>query len=327
MSQLGIDIGGTKIVLALGDEQGEPIRSTRAPMPLSGDWEADLRAVAALAETLLREATQDDISLRGALERIGVSVPGPIDADRGVLINPPNLTNWQDVPIGPWLAEKFGVETRIENDANAAALAEARFGAGRGVDDLVYLTMSTGVGAGVIAGGRLIAGSFGSAGEAGHMPIELGGRLCACGLSGCFEAYVGGNAWRERLRAELPIECRAVELAKGDRSAVTPEHLVSAAKQGDAVALAEFDRWLDDVVRGIVPIVMLLEPSRIILGTIAVAAGESLCFEPLRKKLARVLWPQQSARVEVVPAALGRALPERAGLAVAMNARSARSAD
>ena len=141
MSQLGIDIGGTKIVLSLGDEQGEPIRSTRAPMPLSGDWEADLRAVAALAETLLREAAQDDFSPRGALERIGVSVPGPIDADRGVLINPPNLTNWQDVPIGDWLAEKFGVETRIENDATAAALAEARFGAGRGIDDLVYLTM------------------------------------------------------------------------------------------------------------------------------------------------------------------------------------------
>ena len=316
MAYLGIDIGGTKRVLAVGDHAGQPVAAIRRPTRLSGNWRTDLADLVALARPLLE---QEGVGERRALERIGVAVPGPVDPHRGVLINPPNLTGWRDVPIGPYLEDALGVEVRVENDANAAALAEAAFGAGQGVSDLVYLTMSTGVGGGVISGGTLVRGAFGGAGEPGHVPIAHPGHACACGLSGCLEAHVGGNAWRDRLRRTAPADGRVAALAGGDPGAVTPEHLVAAAKEGDAFALAELSTWLDDLARGIVPIVMLLEPQRIILGTIAVAAGEELCFEPLRERLARLLWPHQRERLELVPGALGAEMPKRAGLAVALH--------
>jgi glucokinase len=313
---LGIDIGGTKLVLTVGDREGTPIQSHRHPTSLSGDWRADLATMAQQSRLLLDEA---GVGADNPLERIGISVPGPADSVRGILLNPPNLKNWRNVPIASFFEDEFGAATQIENDANAAALAEAAFGAGRDVSDFVYLTMSTGVGGGVVSDGRLVRGAFGGAGEPGHLPIESPGRVCACGLSGCLEAYVGGNAWRDRLRIEVPAGCRVLEHAGGDRRAVTPEHLVKAAQEGDAFAVEEFARWVDHLARGIVSIVMLLEPARIILGTIAVAAGEDLCFAPLRRRLAASLWEHQAKRLEIVPAMLGDALPQRAGLAVALN--------
>jgi len=285
-------------------------------MLFSGDWRVDLNALVRDVRALLTEAGD---GVGDPLERVGVSVPGPADPRRGVLLNPPNLPDWQQVPIGAFLEDALGVEVRIENDANAAALAEASFGAGRGISNLVYLTMSTGVGGGVISDGRLVRGAFGSAGEPGHLPIEFPGLGCACGLSGCLEAYVGGNAWRDRLRREAPATGRVVELAGGEREAVLPEHLIVAAREGDAFARESFARWLDHLARGLISIVMLLEPQRIILGTIAVAAGEALCFAPLRARLESSLWSHQFERLEIVPAQLGDELPARAGLAVAIH--------
>lgn len=316
MAVLGIDIGGTKCVVALGDQDGRPVASLRRPTHLSGDWRTDLDHLVKQVRDLLE---REGVGEGEALTRIGVAVPGPVDPRRGLLINPPNLTNWHDVPIGDYLEDALGSEVRVENDANAAALAEAAFGAGQGCQDLVYLTMSTGVGGGVLCGGRLVRGAFGGAGEPGHLPIASPGHACACGLSGCLEAHVGGNAWRDRLRREVPADGRVAALAGFDPGSVTPEHLVAAAREGDAWALAELSRWVDDLARGLVPIVMLLDPQRIILGTIAVAAGEALCFEPLRARLRKLLWPHQVERLEIVPGRLGAEMPQRAGLAVALH--------
>lgn len=316
MAFLGIDIGGTKLVIVVADHTGEPIVHIRRPMAQSGDWRSDLEALIADARVLLERARAQGA---GPLEAIGASVPGPADPKRGLLINPPNLLGWSDVPIGAALRSAFDVPALIENDANAAALAESHFGAGQGVRDLLYLTMSTGVGGGLISDGRLIRGAFGGAGEVGHMPIEHPGQACACGLTGCLEAYVGGNAWRDRLQQIVPEQSRVLALAEGDRRQVGPEALIRAAREGDAFATAELDRWLDWLARGLVPLVMALDPERIVLGTIAVAAGRALCFDPLRERVVRRLWPHQAERLEIVPAALGDALPQRAGLAVALH--------
>jgi glucokinase len=314
MALLGMDIGGTKRVLTVGEDDGTPRRSIRRPMTQSGDWKQDLTEIAEEARILLRE---EGVGPADPLIGLGVSVPGPADPSRGILFNPPNLAGWRDVPVGPFLQEALSVPTQIESDANAAALAEARFGAGRGFSDFVYLTMSTGVGGGLISDGRLLRGAFGSAGEPGHIPIEANGRSCACGLQGCLEAYVGGNAWRDHLQQVAPESGRVTQLAGGSRDEITPEHLITAAHEGDAFALDELNQWLDHLVRGLVPIVMLLEPKRILLGTIAIAAGDALCFAPLRRKLQKVLWPHQWERLEIAPGGLGEDLPERAGLAVA----------
>ena len=314
---LGIDLGGTKVVLAVGDEACEPIASRRLATPQSGDWRADLDVLAAEARGLLKEADVDPAS---QLIRVGISVPGPADPVEGILLNPPNLRGWQNVPIATYLSDALSAETVIENDANAAVLAEARFGAGQGVRDLIYLTMSTGVGSGVISGGRLVSGAFGAASEAGHVPIVPDGKLCACGLKGCLEAYVGGNAWRDRLRHEAPADGCVATLAGGDPSDLLPEHVVSAAQEGDPWAREALNEWVENLAKGIVPLVMMFEPKRIILGTIAAAAGEQLCFGPLRERLAARLWLQQSERLEILPAALGESMPLRAGLAVALAA-------
>jgi len=315
MTLLGIDVGGTKVVLVVGDREGRPLARLRRPMSRTGDWRRDVDELIADARRLLADAPGAG---SGRLEAIGLSVPGPVDAPRGVLRNPPNLVGWRDVPIGRVLSQALDAPARVENDANAAVLAEHRFGAGRGVDDLVYLTMSTGVGGGVIAGGRLVRGAFGGADEAGHIPIEPGGRVCACGLRGCLEAYVGGHAWRDRLREVVPASSLVVEIVGGDREQVGPEALLEAARRADAFALEELGRWLDRLAQGLAAIVMLLEPRRVVLGTIAAAAGEALCFAPLRARLAERLWPHQLEQLEIVPSALGEDLPALAGLAVAL---------
>jgi len=313
---LGIDIGGTKRVVVVGDHTGKPLTHVRRAMENSGDWRADLDCLIADARSLLADwQAKTGEQLAG----VGASVPGPADTLRGILLNPPNLPNWHNAPIGAVLREAFGVEVRIENDANAAALAEHAYGAGRGVDDMVYLTMSTGVGAGVIADGRLLTGAYGAAGEVGHLPVAYPGIACRCGLHGCLEAYVGGNAWQSRLREIVPDGSDVLSRAGGDREAIRPEHLVSAARDGDSFARGEFERWLDYLARGIVPLVMALEPERIILGTIATAAGKSLCFDPLRERVCAALWSQQAERLSIVPAQLGEELPQRAGLAVALS--------
>lgn len=283
-------------------------------MRFSGDWRRDLEGLIAEARELLRQASGAGA---GPLEAIGVAAPGPVELRTGVLRNPPNLPGWRDVPIARVLGEAFGVPVRVENDANAAALAEHRFGAGRGVRDLIYLTMSTGVGGGVISGGGLVQGANGFAGELGHIPIVRGGLRCACGLRGCLEAYVGGNAWAKRLRRVVPTTSQVSVRAAGDRSKIGPELLIDAARAGDAFACSELARWLDHLAAGLVPLVMAFDPERIVLGTIAVAAGETLCFAPLRERVAPLVWPHQAGRLEIVPAALGDALPEQAALAVA----------
>ena len=321
MALLGIDIGGTKLAMAVSGADGLPVQRLRRPIELSGDWRRDLERLQQDARALLAESASLGV---GGLERVGVSVPGPFDRETGLLLNPPNLPGWSRVPIGAVLAEAFGVEVRVENDANAAALAEWQFGAGeRYRNSLAYLTMSTGVGGGLILGGRLHRGAWGGAGEIGHLPVAFPGIRCACGLSGCLEAYVGGHAWADRLRRSTPADSEVLARAGGRREAIGPEHLVEAARAGDAFAGQEFAQWLDHLARGIVSLVMLVEPEVIVLGTIAVAAGEALCFEPLRERVASRLWSHQAERLAIVPAALGAELPYRAGLAVARAADSA----
>ncbi len=314
MTLLGIDIGGSKRVLAVGDHSSGVFARRRHPMRFSGDWREDLRVVIDEARDLLSEVERAG---QGPLEAIGVAAPGPVERRTGVLRNPPNLPGWRDVPLAQVLEEAFGVPVRVENDANAAALAEHRFGAGRGCQDMVYLTMSTGVGGGVISDGRLVHGANGFAGELGHIPIVRNGRRCHCRLRGCLEAYVGGQAWSNQLRRHVPTSSRIFEWVEGDRSRIGPEMLLAAAREGDPFATEELSRWLDHLALGIVPLVMAFDPERIVLGTIAVAAGEALCFEPLRERVAARIWGEQAERLAIVPSLLGEALPEQAALAVA----------
>ena len=310
---LGIDVGGTKVAFAIGDPAGNLLASQRRPTAPSGRGAID---IAAMIEDLRRLVRETGVSLRD-VDAIGVSVPSPLDPARGVVLNPPNLPGWREVPVRDLLQQAFGVPVFVENDANAAALAEWHFGAARGFEHVVYLTMSTGVGGGLILGGRLYRGVLASAGEFGHAPVEWDGEPCSCGQRGCLEAYVGGGAWTRRLRQIAPPGSHATQLA-GSRDALKPEHVVEAARVGDAFALAELARWNHYVARGIVSIVMGLAPQAVVLGTIAVAAGEELALGPIREQVRARVWPFLSENLQILPAALGATLPFRAALGVAL---------
>lgn len=312
MLRVGIDIGGTKIATAVADESGELRARSRVPTHATRDVVADVARIAAEVRRLVGEAggRLDDVVA------VGVSAPGPLDIEAGRVLRPPNLPEWVDVPIRDLLARELGRPIHLDNDANAAALAEWRFGAGRGFDHLVYLTMSTGVGAGLVLSGRVHRGVACLAGEVGHMPIEWEGELCACGMRGCLEAYVGGAAWARRLRRVAPAGSLVVELAGGAEKA-RPEHVVEAARRGDAFACAEMTRFNDYLARAIVQLVFVLAPQVFVLGTIAVAAGEALCFAPVRERVRAHAWRELTEALVIAPAALGEHTADFAGLAVA----------
>ncbi len=314
---LGVDVGGTKLALAVGDAEGRILARSRRPAPSCGDGEKDVAAILEAARELLDEADVAPEALAG----VGLSVPGPIDPDTGFVCSPPNLPGWRDVPIAERFREGFRCPVRIENDANAAALAEWRFGAGRGCKSLVYLTMSTGIGGGLVLGGRLHRGAGWNAGEIGHVPVEWDGELCACGGRGCLEAYAGGDAWTRRLRSVAPATSRATALAGGVER-LRPEHVVAAAGEGDSFARAEIDRFNGYLVRGITILAFALAPDRIVLGTIPTRAGEALCLGPVREGVRRRVWPGLAARLEIVATALPEEGPYLAGLAAALDGRS-----
>jgi glucokinase len=310
---LGIDIGGTKLALAIGDLQGQIVARRRRPMAPRGDPAQDVAAMTADAHRLLRDHDVKPERIRC----VGISAPGPVNVATGCISNPPNLPGWHEVPLARLVGEVLRRPVHLENDANAAALAEWRFGAGQGCQDMVYLTMSTGVGGGLILGGHLHRGYTGQAGEIGHMPILRDGEPCACGLRGCFEAYVGGTSWTRHLRAVAPATSRAVSLAGGVEQ-LEPEHVVHAARQGDAFALAEIERYNGFLAHGVAVIAFVLAPQRVVLGTIPTAMGEALCFAPLRREVAARVWPGIVAGLEIVPSGLGEDAPYRAALCAAL---------
>lgn len=308
---LGIDIGGTKVAFALGGANGELRARRRHPMETSGDSQADVARLVADALRMVREEDAPRIAA------VGISVPGPFDFEAGTVDRPPNLPGWERVPLRDPFARAFGCPVALENDANAAALAEWRFGAGRGAQNLVYLTMSTGVGGGLVLDGRVHHGVHAAAGEVGHIPIEWEGEPCACGMRGCLEAYVGGAAWTKRLRRLTPPESRVRALA-GSLEAITPEHLVAGAREGDAFALSEMARFNDYLARGICQLAFVLAPEVVVLGTIATAAGEALCFEPVRRQVRSHTWDVVGRTLEIRAAELGEDLPYQAGICAAL---------
>lgn len=316
---LGLDLGGTKTSVCLGNERGEHLASRRFPTdPARGpaDW---LERTARTAETLIAEAGLNESGV-GA---IGLSVPGPMSVARGALIAPPNLPGWTEVPIRDLCAERFRKPVYVQNDANAAALAEYRFGNCRGVPDLVYLTLSTGVGAGVLSGGRLVQGATDLGGEIGHHVLDRNGPPCPCGQRGCFEIYCGGlsvaNRIRERIAAGAPTAMLA--LAGGDPGALDFKILVEAAKAGDPLATEFWTEFTERLAQALGTAIMLYNPRAILLGTIAIATGEFL-LAPVRRALPRYAWACSRAACERIEAsALGSRIGDLAALALVLDAR------
>jgi glucokinase len=313
---VGIDIGGSKTVVAIGTPEGELLSQARVDHWASGSWERDLQFLAERARAALREVGAE------RAQAVGVCAPGPLDPVRGIVLDAPNLAGWVSVPLAQSLGTALGAPVRLENDANAAALAEWRHGAGRGTRNMVFATMSTGIGAGLILEGRLYRGSHFLAGELGHVPIRRDGRAHA-GLVGTLEAYAGGAALAQRIREDLAAgrSSRITELAGGDPARISARRWVEAIRAGDAYA-AELQReFVEDVAQALAMLVMVLDPELIALGTI-VQRNPDLFLEAIRARTHERIWPVQRD-VRIVAGQLGEQLPARAALCVASLEESA----
>ncbi len=294
---LAVDIGATKTLVTVRDVQ--TLRDTwgsgpvqRFPTP--GDPLAAVDAVVHAARTLARDAA-------GRIVAVGVVAPGPLDARTGVVDHSPNL-GWRDVPLVALLRERLEVPVVLDDDATAAALGEARFGAGRGADPFAYLTISSGVGAGVVTGGRSLRGAHGLAGEVGHLVVDPAGPRCGCGRRGDVEAYAGGASLGRRARATWP----ASRLADGTSAPRDAAGVFRMARGGDPSALGLVEDAVAAVAHALAALSAVIDPAVIAMG------GSLALGQPgLRRRastLARQLVMAETGRgLTVVPAMLGEA--------------------
>lgn len=275
---IGVDVGGTKIAAGLVDEQGSVVSAVRQSSPKQSG-EALLDAVVAIVADL---RAQTD----GEIAGVGLSAAGFVSADRRHVIFAPHL-QWGDEPVADLLSERTGLPVVIENDANAAAWAESRFGSGRGVDDQLMVAIGTGVGGGIVIDGEIYRGGHGVAAEIGHISFVPDGLPCPCGRRGCFEQYASGNALQRRAR-EAAADGRApglLEHAGGDPAEVTGLMVTTAAQSGDTDAVALLDGLGRDLGIGIASLVAVLDPALVVLGGGVSEAGE-LLRAPVERSLA-----------------------------------------
>lgn len=299
---LAFDLGGTALRGALVESDGRIVAHASAPTLAGAGSEAVIGQIVALAGTLLKEHPQANVA------GIGVGAPGPLDPKAGIVIAPPTLAGWHDVPLIDILGQHFGLPVRLENDANAAALGEWRFGAGRGSGSLVFVTVSTGIGGGVVADGHIYHGRRGLAAEIGHMTITGEGDRCFCGAIGCFEAVASGTALgRRATRLTAPGDGSLLRRLSNDGD-VSARHVVEAAKAGDANALDLIEAEAQWLGIGFTNLLHLYSPDLIVMG-----GGLSNGFDLLAPSIRAVI--QQRAMpayrdVPIVQAELG----DRAGL-------------
>lgn len=283
---VGVDIGGTKVAAGLVNRNGEIKTQVRTPMVANKEPGEGLAAVVSAIDLLLSH----DAMARTLIRGIGICAPGPLDPATGVVINPPNVPCWRDFPLAAEVEKVYRVPVKVENDANAAALAEAYWGAGRGYRNIFYAGIGTGIGTGIVCDNRIYNGRTGAAAEGGHMSIDYHGPPCGCGKPGCIEILAAGPAIARRARAKLACEknprSAILELAHGNVDAVTSEMVGQAYAAGDPLAKETLLETVDLLSLWLSNIVDLLEPDVIIIGG-GVAAMLNPFFGDIAKGLAK----------------------------------------
>ena len=271
---VGVDVGGTKIAAGLVDEKGAVLAHERTESPATDPSEI-VRTIGQLVRKLAGSET---------VEAVGVSAAGFVDKARAMVVFAPNLA-WRDEPLKRFLEDELDLPVVVENDANAAAWGEFTFGAGEDVEDLLMLTVGTGVGGGVIIDGELVRGGFGMAAEVGHITMVPGGVMCGCGNLGCLESYGSGKALvrvSRELAGTIPELAKGlVDRAGGDPSRITGPLVTQAAQDGDAFAiarLAELGHWLG---QGVATLTAVLDPNVVVIGGGVSEAGD-LLLDPIR---------------------------------------------
>ena len=309
---LAVDIGGTHFRTGLFDEQGRRLLVLEGDTDRAAGRDWMLGQIAARCRDL---TAQTDAPVKAC----GLSFGGPVDY-RGQRVTSVHSAGWQGFELGKWMEQTLGIPCRLDNDANAGALGEYHYGAGRGAKLMVYITISTGIGSGIVYEGKLLRGKDYMAGEIGHIPVSDSGALCSCGGRGCLECFSSGGAIEERARewAERRPErvARMVELSGGP--IITANGLMQAAAEGDAAAihiLRETNRWL---ARGLLMIIRILNPDIIVLGG-GVAQSGTILLETLQGFLDELASPTITYSTQIVTAALGNYSPLYGAAAMALD--------
>lgn len=279
---IGIDVGGTKVLGGVVDEKGNILERARKETPRQGGQ--------GLTQTIADTARE--LMEKHSVVSVGVSAAGFVSSDRKTMLATPNIADWNGVDLDFELTTLIGLPVVIENDANAAAWGEAKFGAGQNQAHMMMLTVGTGIGGGIVVNGQLYRGAFGIAAEFGHMRVVPDGHLCGCGARGCFEQYASGNALlrhaREAINASPEIARNLLSRGDGTVAGLTGQAITDAARAGDPVALAAFNttgQWLG---AGIASLAVLLDPATIVIGGGVIDAGEIL-LKPTRESLERTM--------------------------------------
>jgi len=299
---VGVDLGGTNLVTGAVTQSGEVVSRVKVPTLASEGPDAVIGRIVGAVEGVIEDSGAD----KGDVMAVGCGVPGPLNWQTGIVFTPPNLPGWTNVPLAPILADRLGITTYIENDANSAGYGESWAGAGRKVDDLIALTLGTGIGGAIILGNKLWRGIDGTAGEIGHMIIQIDGRPCNCGSRGCFEQYgsATGIAITAREMIEAGRDTTLTEMADGDLDRLTSKDVYDAYQAGDKLAgevLAETGRLLGI---GLATLANLLNPEMFVICGGVIAAGDVL-FDPIRRTMRELAFKEPGERAQVVPAELG----------------------
>ncbi len=292
----GVDIGGTKIAVAVATPGGEPIARGSFPTDARRPPDEHMAHAIAILEGLAEKHC-------GRLRAVGVGCAGPLDFELGVVISPPNMPrNWRQFPLRSFVKSKLDLPVAFDNDANAAALGEHSYGAGRGYSDLVYLTISTGIGVGIIANNQLVH----RLGEGGHVTVQPGGDLCGCGARGCMEGLCSGTGIARRAQDYLSAGgssklCESL----GHAGQVTARTVADAVREHDELACAVWRETVSLLAIGIGSIIALLAPQAVILGGGVAAGAGGLLLRPLRDELNERVRILRMDEVEVLQAGLG----------------------
>jgi glucokinase len=260
---VGVDVGGTKVAAALVDAAGQIRFRTRSNMVANGTAYDGLDAVVSTVRKLILES-----ELAPDVQAIGICAPGPLNPEAGVVINPPNVSCWRNYPLVAEVERIFQMPVKLDNDANAAALAEATWGAGRPYRSVFYVGIGTGIGTGIVFDGRILHGASGAAGEGGHMGIDMRGPRCNCGKRGCVEVFASGPAIAGRIRQKLQADpsSKLMGLPVDNLETVTAELVGRAAAKGDPLALSVIDEVVEILAYWLGNIVDLIEPDVVIIG-------------------------------------------------------------
>lgn len=298
----GIDLGGTKIYAGIADLEGKLMATLKIPTEAENGPQA---VVSRMVESLRLAAEKAGVKM-SEIAGLGVGTPGPLNSRAGIVYTTPNLPGWVEVPLADWLAVATGLPVFVENDANLAALGEKYFGTGQGVDNFVFITVSTGIGGGIILGGQIWRGVTDMAGEIGHMVIDTNGPRCNCGRQGCLEVLASGPAIVRRAVAGLKEypDSAILRLASGQAQGVTTHHIFQAAREGDPLAQVVVHETAFYLGTGITNVVHVINPDLVIIGGGVGKVGEQL-LRPVRE----VVWEQTFARsrerLEIRQARLG----------------------